>query len=985
MSAKGVLRRYRQLLWLASTPVFLLVVLLGLWQGVAQHRRLIDSAAADAQANAQSIEALSRDTADHVMDLQHWMREQMATGREVSPDPAIWSAVQPRADQAGRNDGLTLDSLPGFVRRGLSQLLWIDPQLPTPEVVGRLQALSVLMDRAHLRMPDLAWSYYFGWPERHVVLYPWMPSRDLAESIGHASLRDTLDAWYAYALFSDGTPERNAARLPYWSPPYVDADSLALMVSHGAPVYHGDDFRGVVGADLKLEPVEALLSRLPGKPWRAWIVDDLGNVLADRERPVAAGRPLLPLADTELAVKREAGGPAAAASSPKPIQPPPKEVQGVDGGGDGDGQGRLTKIAARLPSELDAPAISQAARHGGHAVAVGAYEVVALRDRVAPWTIVLAAPSSALWWQVLPLVGPYLLIALALLVVVMVGHWMLQRRILAPALGVIAYLQRLAQDEHAQEPDFGPRWQPWLRVVTRTFNTLRDSLRREQRSEALKSTIVDHALAAIVAIDADGRIVEFNPAAEIMFGHHRHAVMGREAAEVIVPERDREMHTANLRQLLGRRVELTACRADGSEFPVEMLLWRVEAGDGLMFVASMFDLSERHAAAREIARQREALRQSEKLTAMGSLLAGVAHELNNPLAIVMGRAALLESKVEGQEAADDARRIREAGERCGRIVRTFLNMARQRPATRSAVPLNDLVQAAVDLLSHTLRSSGITLELVLGENLPSADADADRLGQLILNLIINAQQALAEHEGRRHLLIETGIEPLRPERPQRLWLRVADSGPGVSPDVAERIFTPFFTTKGEGKGTGLGLSVARSVAREHGGDLALEPPGAHGGASFRLSLPVSSPPPPSIASPLEAATEDEDLPALRVLVVDDEPEIADLMREALEHAGYEVATAESGAVALELLDEARFDAVVSDLRMADVDGARLWQVLRERHPALAARLLFVTGDTLSVAASAFLGETGSPSLEKPFAPRELVQAVGALLEAPRSR
>jgi PAS domain S-box-containing protein len=508
-----------------------------------------------------------------------------------------------------------------------------------------------------------------------------------------------------------------------------------------------------------------------------------------------------------------------------------------------------------------------------------------------------------------------------------------------------------------------------------------------ESTEALKSSIVDHALAALISTDDQGHVVEFNPAAEAMFGRTRASLLGRPIGEVIIPERHRAAHDAGMQRvarggpahIMGKRLEMPALRADGSEFPVEMVLWRTEVGGRAFYTASMFDLTERKNATQEIERQREALRQSEKLTAMGSLLAGVAHELNNPLAIVLGRASLLEDKCEAlPELKADAQRIRAAAERCGRIVRTFLNMARSRPAQRGSVAVNDLVRAAADMLAYTWRSHGISLELVLADALPAIDADGDQLGQVVLNLMVNAQQALAGHEGPRRVRISTGVEALRENRPPRVWLRVADNGGGVGADLNERIFEPFFTTKAEGIGTGLGLAVSRSLAREHGGDIVLESPGELGGATFRLSLPVSGTA-ETTTSPAPLAVGGEPATHRRILVVDDEAEIADMARAMLEGAGYEVATAESGAVALELLAAARFDAIVSDLRMPDMDGAALWRAVRDDHPALARRILFVTGDTLSPGSRQFLAETHCSSLDKPFTKADLLARVAALL------
>jgi PAS domain S-box-containing protein len=482
----------------------------------------------------------------------------------------------------------------------------------------------------------------------------------------------------------------------------------------------------------------------------------------------------------------------------------------------------------------------------------------------------------------------------------------------------------------------------------------------------------------------EGRIVDFNPAAETMFGVNREAAYGRELAEVVLPESAQGQQ----RRLGYGDAPTTGRHASGREFPMRLISFRVHIDGEPFDTAFITDLSAESQATAQIERQREALRQSEKLSAMGTLLAGVAHELNNPLAIVMGRASLLEEKVAaspGGEALEaDARRIREAAERCGRIVRTFLNMARQKPPERHAVALNDIVQAAADMLGYTLRSHGVRVKLELAPAMPVVQADADQLGQVVLNLMVNAQQAMAGMpEGQRELTLATGVEAPRagqPRREPRVWLRVADTGPGVPAEARERLFEPFFTTKAAGFGTGLGLSVSRSIVREHGGELMLEVSDtrAEPGASFRLSLPISGEAPaPSAPVPLDTAA--GDLQA-RVLVVDDEAEIADLMRSVLEGAGYDVATAESGAVALELLAEARFDAIVSDVRMPDIDGAALWRTVHERWPSLARRMLFVTGDTLSLQARQVLETSGCPSLDKPFANPDLLAAVRRVIE-----
>ncbi len=942
ISADALVRRYRRQLWVIATPLFVLLLALAAWQAFQARGAVVAELERQATQQHASLQALARSVSDHVADLRLLVeREMISPQRE--PDRALRDAAQPLSG----GDGYALDALPPLLHSGSGQLLWPGAGLPPTDAALRLlQVLSRGAELAHSRHADLAASGFVAWPDRWLARYPWLPSTALAhEAAGNpqATLAQALEATYGSAVFAAARPEANVEQRAVWSAVLPGETGPRLV--HAAPVYAGEAFHGLVSAELRLASITRAASAQPVAAlgdayW--WVLNTRGEVLAERLS-------------------------------------------------DGDGQA----IAPRaLPSGLDAAAIEQARQAAGRAVSLGGHRVIALQVADAPWTLVLALGEGALFAQVLPGLLPFTLIALALLGMFMHAQSLLRRRLIEPALGVMGYLQAKSQNPRAAEPELPPRWQPWARVVTRTFDEQRAARAAERRSEAFKSAIVDHALAALVATDARGRIVEFNPAAVAMFGIERAAALGRPVSEVIIPQRYRQAHEAGMRRiaeggaarLLGKRVEMQALRADGREFPVEMLLWRADVSGEAHFTASLVDLSERRQAAMEIERQREALRQSEKLSAMGSLLAGVAHELNNPLAIVLGRASLLEEKCEqlpalGQaqqaELRSDAQRIREAAERCGRIVRTFHNMARSKPAQRAPVVFNDLVQAAVEMLGYTWRSHGITLELSLAEALPRVNADADQIGQVVLNLLVNAQQALSARGGERRVSVTTGVEQPRADREPRVWLRVADNGPGIAPEVAERIFEPFFTTKAEGLGTGLGLAVSRSLAREHGGNLALEAASPLGGACFRLSLPLSGEAGPESASaPLDDGSH---AARSRVLVVDDEAEVAELMRDMLESAGHEVAVAESGAVALELLDTARFDAIVSDLRMPDMDGAALRREVQRLHPGLAARMMFITGDTLSTDGRAFLDETGCPRLEKPFGKHDLVAAVSALL------
>ena len=654
----------------------------------------------------------------------------------------------------------------------------------------------------------------------------------------------------------------------------------------------------------------------------------------------------------------------------------------------GAGQANLPirqPLVDRLPEGMGSADLDQTLFSPGQVYRHAGWVLLSAVRIGSPWLYVQAVPEAMLRIQVLPTLLPNALLGLALLALFVTAQWLVSRRFVQPALAVLNYLRQRSLDADQPAPNLGPRWQVWTDAVTKVFSAQHELRQRERRSEIFKSAIVDNAVTAIVTTDNEGHIVEFNPTAERLFGRHRDGVMGRVLGEVLLPERRRAAHRAEMARMrhgeriagLGRPTEMLGLRADGLEFPFEMLVVEIDIDDQVFFTGFMTDLTERRTAALQIERQRDALRQSEKLNAMGSLLAGVAHELNNPLAIVMGRASLLQEKTEGTPLADDAQRIREAAERCGRIVRSYLNMARQKPADHAPVQLNDIVQAAAEMLGYTLRSHGIELNLDLAEELPEVMADGDQIGQVVLNLMVNAQQALTAAEPPRRITLQTGVEARRENREPRVWLRVQDNGPGIAIALRDRVFEPFFTTKGEGIGTGLGLSVSRAMVREHGGDLCIE--SSDPGARFRLGLPIAGganadKPSPRLDAP-------QDAPQARVLVVDDEAEITDLIRAMLESAGYEVATAESGALALGLLDVARFDAIISDLRMPDMDGAELWRQVAARSAGLAQRMLFATGDALSADARQMLAKTGCRSLEKPFSKVILLATLRDVLQS----
>jgi two-component system NtrC family sensor kinase len=387
------------------------------------------------------------------------------------------------------------------------------------------------------------------------------------------------------------------------------------------------------------------------------------------------------------------------------------------------------------------------------------------------------------------------------------------------------------------------------------------------------------------------------------------------------------------------------------------------------------EIAERRRAEEQLQRQQEALLQREKLAAMGSLLASIAHELNNPLAIIMVQSDLLREEAGTGPLAERAAKITEAAERSVRIVKSFLTLARQRGSERASMELNDIVVAAVDLLTYALQVDNVEVDCQLAAGLPTLWADPHQLQQVVVNLISNAHQAMQAMTTPRRLTISTEAEITR----RRLRLTVADTGPGIPHDLQQRIFEPFFTTKPPGLGTGLGLSLCQGIVESHGGTIHVESaPGQ--GAVFQIELPVEDAPVTVLAPPsVETLTAPQEGV---ILVVDDEAGITSALEYLLQCDGYQVETAANGRLALEKLRERTYDLLLSDLRMPELDGMGLYAELVQHYPHLLSRLIFLTGDTLNAETTRLLEQVGVPRLSKPFTATDVRRVVQQALQAP---
>jgi signal transduction histidine kinase/ActR/RegA family two-component response regulator len=400
---------------------------------------------------------------------------------------------------------------------------------------------------------------------------------------------------------------------------------------------------------------------------------------------------------------------------------------------------------------------------------------------------------------------------------------------------------------------------------------------------------------------------------------------------------------------------------------------RVFTADEVSLLAAFADhaslILEKHRLFAERRRTEEALRQGEKLSTMGELLAGVAHELNNPLSVVLGRAELLQRHLEATGRGTDGQKLAAAATRCVRIVRNFLALARRRPTERRATDLNVVVREAIELLGYPLRVDGVEVVADLAEDLPTLWADADQLHQVIVNLITNAHHAMRETPGPRRLTLRTRTA----DGGRVVTLTVADTGPGIPPEMQSRIFEPFFTTKPAGQGTGLGLSLCHGIIEAHGGTIVVERTGG-AGVTFVASLPVVAPP----AAEGPADVDIVSVARRSILVVDDEPDVAAVVADVLA-VRHDVEVALGGAAGLARVEERAWDVVLCDIRMPGVDGPALYRAVKSRQPGLEKRFVFLTGDALSPDVRGFLDQANAPSITKPFTADDVTQAVQRVL------
>ncbi len=503
---------------------------------------------------------------------------------------------------------------------------------------------------------------------------------------------------------------------------------------------------------------------------------------------------------------------------------------------------------------------------------------------------------------------------------------------------------------------------------------LQEAQSREAERDVLKSRVHSteeryqklfaQASEAILITDAASfQILELNRAAERLLGLSRAEACSQTLntfCQVHTESGNPPQNSEEWFHAVCHQRPLNLTRKNGALTPVEVNGALVDFDGKTAYQFFFLELTER-------AQLEQQLRQAEKLSAIGRMVSGVAHELNNPLSVVKGylELVLAHHELTPQTRADLEKAAHESN-RAAKLVMNFLSLAREQPSHRETVNLNDLVRHLVELRRIDLIVAKTDVALELDSALPAISADPDQIHQLIVNLMNNATQAVVDQSRPGRLKIYTRVCG------DLVQMAVEDNGPGVPPNLVNKIFEPFFTTKDVGTGTGLGLSIAHTIMTEHKGRIFYQT-SSLGGAGFVLEFPAIAPAPakgkagghPTTALVLKAAPL-EPAHAGNILVLDDEKSIAEMLAEMLGILGYTPTVCNAPIHALELLEDHDFDLIISDFRMPGINGRQFYSLAVQKNPVLAQQIIFLTGDVVNEETQAFLSSIGNPHIAKPF-------------------
>ena len=499
--------------------------------------------------------------------------------------------------------------------------------------------------------------------------------------------------------------------------------------------------------------------------------------------------------------------------------------------------------------------------------------------------------------------------------------------------------------------------------TARAGAALRES---EERYRRLFSAATD----AIFTLDRQGTITSFNEAAERLWNVRPREVEGARWDQVLPFETPAMVAEQIARAMAGESCTCEAWfrRHDAERGLVAMSISPlVEAGRTTAVLAIVRDVSDQR-------RVQSQLLQAEKMSAIGQLVGGMAHEINNPLASIRVNMELLLGEAKDPSQLETLTAIKTETDRAAQIVRNLLTYVRGQGSARSVIDLREAVRGALALRRNQLLNHQIQVDVQLPPEPVHVSGNKVNLQQVLMNLLVNAEHAIRTHRGKGCLWVRlTTLDG-------NAVITVEDDGPGIAPELLSRVFDPFYTTKPEGEGTGLGLSVSAGIVADHHGRIAAtERPG--GGARFTVELPLDAgvQRPPAEEQPRSLLTAPDGASRGRILLLDDEPDIRRSVSRFLTRTGWQVDLADSGEEGLRLLDLGEYAVVLCDLRMPGMSGHEFYRRLQAMGSPAVGRLVFMTGDVLSPEASRFLQEAARPVLSKPFTLNDLTEVLGQVV------
>jgi two-component system NtrC family sensor kinase len=504
--------------------------------------------------------------------------------------------------------------------------------------------------------------------------------------------------------------------------------------------------------------------------------------------------------------------------------------------------------------------------------------------------------------------------------------------------------------------------------------TIADISQRKKLQEELKKSeekyhnIFDNVPVSIFLIDADGRIADVNK-------YHIEAIMKNlMSKEEYIGRHILDYEFIKETEVRGKTIELLK----GKSFYVREaylpdsyktgakyyniqgtpLLTNGRVTGAIILLADVTDLKKL---------QME-LMQSEKLSALGEMISGVAHELNNPLTSVLGYSQLFQQYDVPQDLKEDLNKIRSEAERCHRIVQSLLRFARRHKPGKIYTDINGVIENTLELMDYELKVNNIEVIKELDMNLPFTMVDPYQLQQVLLNLVNNAYHAMITDKGKGKLVIKSS------KNQKNVRISIIDNGPGISQENLPKIFDPFFSTKEPGEGTGLGLSLSYGIIKEHQGEILVDSELGKGSA-FIIVLPIID---YSVEKNIEKSpvTKKKKKPdGAKILVVEDEEILRSLILQLLQREGYEVSSAENGYKALEMIDQNNYNAIISDIKMPRLSGKEFYKRLKQQRPELTNRVIFLTGDVLNTNTNQFLSQLEDRYLTKPFNNEHLLNLI----------